>query len=89
MYDFSLIPPEIMEFIRITAIGGFITTSTLVISLNFRAFNKVFSYNAKKLWWLFMLLMIIPLLITLYVFTLIFGDYNIIQAIAGKIFSKG
>jgi len=88
MSDFSLIPPDMLELIRIIAIAGFVATATLVVSLNFKAFNQVFQSQTNKLWWLFLLLMIFPLMLILYIFSLIFGDYNIVQAIARRFLSQ-
>lgn len=73
MVEFQEVTPQVMEFIRVTAIGGFVATSALVININFRAFSKVFSKRTRSLWWLFLLLMVFPLLIILYLFSLLFG----------------
>jgi apolipoprotein N-acyltransferase len=67
------IPREFMQFLHYTAITGFLIVSTLVINLNHKAFNYVMKDNAKKYWWLFVILAIIPLALFLYAFTFIFG----------------
>ena len=66
----------LMQFTRYTAITGFIVVATLLINLNHKAFNYVLKDNAKKYWWLFTILAIIPLLLFLYVFTFIFGKIS-------------
>lgn len=71
--EIKKIPPEVMQFVKVTAIGGFVATSALIVNINFRAFSKVFSARTRSLWWLFLLLMIFPLLIFLYLFSLLFG----------------
>ncbi|OGM10020.1 hypothetical protein A2Z67_01680 [Candidatus Woesebacteria bacterium RBG_13_36_22] len=67
------IPQEVMQFLHYSAITGFIIVSTLVINLNHKAFNYVLKDNAKKYWWLFVIIAVIPLSLFLYAFAFIFG----------------
>jgi hypothetical protein len=67
------VPEEVMQFIRYSAITGFIIIATLLINLNHKAFNYVLKDNAKKYWWLFVIMAVIPLSLFLYAFTFIFG----------------
>jgi len=69
----KIIPREWLEFLRYSAISGFIALSVLVINLSNKAFAKVFKENATKLWWLFVLLSLIPVLGIIYIFSRIFG----------------
>jgi len=66
------IPNQVMQFVHISAITGFIVVSTLVINMNYKIFNYVLKDNAKKYWWLFVTLAVIPLMLFLYTFTLLF-----------------
>ena len=70
----ELVPSEILEFLRYSAIVGFISTATIVINLNNKAFKRILGENAARLWWLFVLLAVIPLFVFLYLFNLIFGQ---------------
>jgi len=67
------IPPEFTEFLRYSAITGFIVVTTLLINLNHKTFRYVLKDNARKYWWLFVVFAVVPLLLFLYVFTFIFG----------------
>ncbi len=67
------VPKEVMLFLTISAITGFIITSVLIINLNRRAFNYVMQDNAKKFWWLFAILAVVLLSLFLYAFTFLFG----------------
>lgn len=67
------IPKEIMQFLHYSAITGFIVVVTLLINLNHRFFSYVLKDNAKRYWWLFVILAVIPLSLFLYAFTFIFG----------------
>jgi len=64
---------KIVQFIRFSAILGFIIFATFVINFNNKAFNYVLKEKAKKFWWLFILISIVPLLLFLYLFSIIFG----------------
>jgi hypothetical protein len=64
--------PRLVEFVRFSALVGFIVTATLVINLNHRAFKSVFKEKAKSYWGLFFLLALVPLLLVFYFFSIIF-----------------
>lgn len=68
-----VIPREVMQFLYYSAIAGFIVVATLIINLNHKAFNYVLKDNAKRYWWIFVIIAVIPLSLFLYAFTLIFG----------------
>jgi len=61
------------DFLRFTAFFGFIVTATLIINLNFRAFKIVFKENTRKYWWLFLISAMAPMLIIIYIFSLLFS----------------
>ncbi len=74
MFDVAYLPPELIQFFRYGAIVGFISATTLVINLNHKAFNRILGENARSYWWLFVISALIPLLIALYIFSLLFGS---------------
>lgn len=67
------IPSEFTEFLRYSAITGFLVVTTLVINLNHKAFKYVLGDKSKSYWWLFVLFAVFPLLLFLYAFTFLFG----------------
>ena len=70
---FDLVPPQIMTFVRYTAIAGFIAIVPLVINLDYKAFSLVFKEKTITYWWFFVVLTIVPLMVLLYAFSKIFG----------------
>ena len=71
--DLKSIPKEVLEVVKYAAIGGLVATTTLIVNLSNVAFRTVFHERTKTYWWLFAMFTIIPLLLFLYVFSLIFG----------------
>jgi len=69
----SLLPPELLSFFRYAAILGFISVAVLIINLNHKLFDTVFRDSAKKFWWLFVLVSVVPFLVIIYVFDFFFG----------------
>ena len=74
MFDPKLIPPELLEFVRYSAIAGFIAATTLVVNINHKIFRKIFKENPGTYWWLFVVSSLIPLSVFFYIFSLVFGD---------------
>jgi len=70
--DASQIPQQLIEFVKFAAIIGLIATTTVVINLSNTAFRNVFRERTKTYWWLFATLTVIPLLVFLYIFSLLF-----------------
>jgi len=62
-----------MEFLKFSAFTGFIVSSTLLANLNFKTFKRILGDKSSKYWWLMGILMIIPLLIVLFTFSLLFS----------------
>ncbi|OGM18276.1 hypothetical protein A2686_03690 [Candidatus Woesebacteria bacterium RIFCSPHIGHO2_01_FULL_38_10] len=77
MTEMKTVEVNFMEFVRFTAIGGFITATTLLVNLNFKGFSFIFKEKTRTYWWLFLTLTVIPLLLFLYIFTLIFGKLRL------------
>lgn len=75
IFSVVVIPQEVMQFLHYSAIVGFIVVATLLINMNHKAFNYVMKDNAKRYWWLFVIIAVIPLSLILYVFTFIFGKF--------------
>jgi len=73
MFEGKVIPPQFLEFMRYSAITGFIVTTTLIVNINHHVFGTIFRERAKSYWWLFVLSGIIPLLVFIYIFNFIFG----------------
>ena len=74
MFDTKLIPPQLVEFVRYSAIAGFIAATTLVININHKIFGKIFRENPRSYWWLFVISSLIPLSVFFYIFNLVFGS---------------
>jgi apolipoprotein N-acyltransferase len=68
--------PKASIFLEYSAIMGLIVTTVLIININNKAFNYVFKENSKRFFWLFMILSTIPLLIFIYLFTVLFGRFG-------------
>ncbi|OGM25115.1 hypothetical protein A2962_02320 [Candidatus Woesebacteria bacterium RIFCSPLOWO2_01_FULL_39_61] len=79
MINPDVFPREFLEFVRYGAITGFIAVTTLVININHKAFNTIFREKARSFWWLFVISGIIPLLLFLYAFTLIFDHWDFLK----------
>jgi hypothetical protein len=59
------IDPKLSDFLTTAVFIGFLTTTTLVVGLNFKVFKFVFKDNIGKYWWLFLLSALIPLFLFL------------------------
>ncbi|MCX7928621.1 MAG: hypothetical protein N2558_02965 [Patescibacteria group bacterium] len=64
------------QFLKIGAIAGFIAAATLIININYKGFNYLFKDKATKYWWVFVIACVIPFLVILYMFTIIFGKFS-------------
>ena len=73
MTKLSVFSPEFLAFVRYGAITGFICVSVLIINLNHKLFNTVFRDSAKRFWWLFVLISLVPFLVIIYIFNFFFG----------------
>ncbi len=69
---YKMLPPQLMEFFRFSAIAGLIAAVTLLINLHYSAFRYIFKERTKTYWWLFIVMTVIPLFLFLYVFSLLF-----------------
>jgi len=72
MIDFRLFSKELIEFFRYAAIAGFIAATALIININYATFNKIFKEKTKLFWTLFFISALIPLLVSIYIFSLLF-----------------
>ncbi|MCS7091763.1 MAG: hypothetical protein NZM26_00205 [Patescibacteria group bacterium] len=66
----------VYNFFRIGAIAGFIAAVTILINLNHKGFRYLFRDKATKYWWVFVIACVIPFLVILYMFTIIFGKLS-------------
>lgn len=60
------------QMIKVASVLGLIICSTLLVALNFKFFSKVFKERTASLWWLFLIISIVPFLVMLGVFTVLF-----------------
>lgn len=71
-----IVMPEMSLFviflIKYGAIIGLIVVTTLIINLHFLGFKSVFKTKTVTYWWLFSMIIIIPLMLFLYIFSLLF-----------------
>jgi hypothetical protein len=74
--DSLQVSQALTEFFRIGAMAGFIAAVTLLINLNHKGFIFLFKDNARKYWWLFIVMCVVPFLLIIYVFTLMFGSFD-------------
>lgn len=75
--DFLEVTNKAIQFLRYGAMLGFFVASILIINLNNKAFNFVFKEHAKRYFWFFMLLSVIPLLVFIFLFNAFFGRLNL------------
>ncbi|OGM03590.1 hypothetical protein A2715_00330 [Candidatus Woesebacteria bacterium RIFCSPHIGHO2_01_FULL_39_32] len=71
------LPPELLSFLRFSAIAGLLATTTLLMNFNHKAFSNFFGYRSKSLWWLFLVFSVLPLLLFLFVFNFLFGRLDL------------
>ncbi|MBU0569421.1 hypothetical protein KKB40_01420 [Patescibacteria group bacterium] len=72
MFDFGLVPREVMEFVRYGAIAGFIAVTALIVNLDYKTLSKVFREKTNSFWVVFALSAVIVFLVLLYLFTIVF-----------------
>lgn len=72
MPEKALFSADFLNFLKVSAIIGLIVTTVLIINLNYHAFNLVFKERNKLFWTLFFTMVLIPLLVLLYLFTIFF-----------------
>ena len=69
---------QIQSFFKFSAVVGFLATTTLLINLNHFTFQRVFGEGkSKSFWWLFVLFSVIPLLVILYIFNIVFNRISL------------
>ncbi|OGM12866.1 hypothetical protein A2V80_02505 [Candidatus Woesebacteria bacterium RBG_16_39_8b] len=61
-----------MEPMYLSAFTGIVTSSTLLANLNYESFKSELEKKSVKYWWLLGVLMVLPLLITLFTIWIIF-----------------
>jgi len=66
--------PQLVEVFKFSAITGFIISATLIINLSHKTFTNLFKEKTATYYWLFLLMMIIPLLFIIFIFSLLFED---------------
>lgn len=68
---------ELSNLVRLSAFGGFLVFAVILISLNHRAFTKFLGQRSKSFWWFILIFSIFPLLLILYIFSFLFGGFNL------------
>lgn len=76
IFSFESLLNAFYEFFRIGAIAGFVAAFTLLINLNYKGFNYLFKDKTTKYWWVFVVACVIPFLVIMYIFTIIFGSVS-------------
>lgn len=70
----NVILQHVLTVLKLAALIGFLVCTTLIINLNHRAFNSLLNKRASSLWWLFLLLSIIPFVLIIFVFNFFFQN---------------
>ncbi|QQS38903.1 hypothetical protein IPM62_06010 [Candidatus Woesebacteria bacterium] len=83
---------NVVTLIRLAAYVGLIFFTTVFVSLNFKTFKMLFKESTKSYWWLFLIISVIPLMILLSIFSLVFERKSPIKRIVafkdGKVVSR-
>jgi hypothetical protein len=77
MLDNPLIPKEVLIFIRYSAFAGFIVTATLLVMLDYKAFQRMFRQRTNELKWVFIISTVIILLLMIHIFTVLFQRFGL------------
>lgn len=67
MQGLSLYP-----ILKFGAMIGFVICSVLVISLNYSVFKRIFKERTNSMWWLFLSITVIPFVVMIGIFTILF-----------------
>jgi len=70
----SLFNSSAYQALKISSMLGLIVCSTLLVALNFKFFSKVFKERTVSMWWLFLTVSVIPFLVMLGIFTILFEN---------------
>src|SRR3972149_5607418 len=68
---------QTLSLFKYGAMLGFLVATVLLMNLNNKAFKYVFKDRAKSYFWFFLLLSVIPLLVFIYIFNLLFGRLSL------------
>ncbi len=63
-----------VAILKFGAMLGFIICSTLVVGLNFKAFKRIFEERTATMWWLFLGISVIPFVMMVGIFTMLFKE---------------
>lgn len=62
------------EFIKLTSFVGFLTCTALFININRNVHGRVFKVGSRTYWLIFFTSSVIPLLLVLYLFSVLFDS---------------
>jgi len=62
------------EFVKLASFVGFLTCAALFVNINRNVQSKVFKIGTKTYWMIFFTSSVIPLLLVLYLFTILFDS---------------
>jgi hypothetical protein len=66
--------PESAQAFKLVCFVIFLAASTLFIGFNHQMFTLVMGERSRSFWWLFVIIALVPLLLVLYAFSIIFGN---------------
>lgn len=78
---------QILEIIKFASSAGFLICLTLIAGLNFKIFKSLLKDKFQKFWWVFVISSVFPLLVFLFIFTVLFERQNPIKRV--MIFKDG
>ena len=87
----KLIPREILDFFRYSAITGFAATVAILINFNHDILKKIFGENVSTFWWTFLLISLMVLFLALFMFTVLFegSNFDVYRYIILKLLGRG
>ncbi|MFC1649318.1 hypothetical protein ACFL2C_01215 [Patescibacteria group bacterium] len=62
------------EFVKLSSFVGFLACTALLVNMNRKVHGKVFKKGSRTYWLMFFVSSIIPLLLILYLFTVLFDS---------------
>lgn len=68
---------ELFHLVSLASFFGFIVLAVIVINLNYHAFTKFLGQRSKSFWWFFLIFSLFPLLLILYIFSFLFGGFDL------------
>lgn len=66
--------PSLGQAFKLAGFVAFLAAATLFIGFNHKIFEVVLGEKSKTYWWLIACILIVPFLLILYVFSVLFGN---------------